>query len=118
MKMETDAGFPTIGARNVMACIGGIHCIKANINTQDMAKKIEQEVFPSHYHIKAAVAGCPNDCAKGHFNDFGIMGVNKQDYDIDRSDKADISQRSVYRLRLLRKGLRIPCDKSAQSEKR
>lgn len=83
VKMETDAGFPTIGARNVMACIGGIHCIKANINTQDMAKKIEQEVFPSHYHIKAAVAGCPNDCAKGHFNDFGIIGLTKPTYHSD-----------------------------------
>ena len=69
--------------RQVMACIGGIHCIKANINTQDMAKKIEQEVFPSHYHIKAAVAGCPNDCAKGHFNDFGIIGLTKPTYHSD-----------------------------------
>ena len=81
--MNTDAGFPTIGARNVMACIGGIHCIKANINTQDMARKIEKEVFPSHYHIKASVAGCPNDCAKGHFNDFGIIGLTKPTYHSD-----------------------------------
>ena len=48
-----------------------------------MAKKIEQEVFPSHYHIKAAVAGCPNDCAKGHFNDFGIIGLTKPTYHSD-----------------------------------
>ena len=26
----TDAGYPTIGARNVMACIGNSHCIKGN----------------------------------------------------------------------------------------
>ncbi|MFQ7171258.1 MAG: hypothetical protein ACLRQF_03605 [Thomasclavelia ramosa] len=30
-------------------------------------------MFPSHYHIKVSVSGCPNDCGKGHFNDFGIM---------------------------------------------
>lgn len=79
-----DQGYPTIGARNVMACIGNSHCIKANANTHDMAKKIEKLVFPSHYHIKVSVAGCPNDCAKGNFNDFGVMGIYKMDYDQDR----------------------------------
>lgn len=75
-----EAGYPTIGARNIMACIGNSHCIKANINTFELAKKIEKEIFPSHYHIKIAIAGCPNDCAKGHFNDFGILGVTKPIY--------------------------------------
>ena len=75
-----EAGYPTIGARNIMACIGNSHCIKANINTFELAKKLEKEIFPSHYHIKIAVAGCPNDCAKGHFNDFGILGVTKPIY--------------------------------------
>ena len=81
---STDAGYPTIGARNVMACIGNAHCIKGNINTYRLARKIERLVFPSHYHIKVAVAGCPNDCVKANFNDFGVMGVHKQVYDIDR----------------------------------
>ena len=67
-----------------MACIGNTHCIKGNVNTYELAKKIEKLVFPSHYHIKVSVAGCPNDCAKANFNDFGIMGVNKQVYDYDR----------------------------------
>ena len=26
-------GYPTIGARNIMSCIGNSHCIKANVNT-------------------------------------------------------------------------------------
>ena len=72
-----DAGYPTIGARNVMACIGNSHCIKGNVNTAKLARKIERLVFPSHYHIKVAVAGCPNDCVKANFNDFGVMGVHK-----------------------------------------
>ena len=54
-----DCGYPTIGARNVMACIGNSHCIKANINTHEMAKKIEKLVFPSHYHIKSLCGGLP-----------------------------------------------------------
>ena len=60
------------------------HCIKGNANTYELARKIERLIFPSHYHIKVAVAGCPNDCVKANFNDFGIMGINKQVYDIDR----------------------------------
>ncbi len=80
----TDEGYPTIGARNVMACIGNTHCIKANINTHELARKLEKEIFPSHYHIKMSIAGCPNDCAKGHFNDFGIVGIADMVYHYDR----------------------------------
>ncbi|MGL5124276.1 MAG: sulfite reductase subunit C [Fusobacteriaceae bacterium] len=84
-EMEVNkAGYPTIGARNVMACIGNSHCIKANFNTWELARKLEKRVFPSHYHIKMSIAGCPNDCAKGHFNDFGIIGVTKPKYLKDR----------------------------------
>ncbi|MCF0111472.1 MAG: sulfite reductase subunit C [Erysipelotrichaceae bacterium] len=85
-KVEWDpkSGYPTIGARNIMACIGNRHCIKANIDTTDIARKIEPLIFPSHYHIKIAVAGCPNDCAKANFNDFGIMGVSKMTYHPER----------------------------------
>nr|WP_307989263.1 sulfite reductase subunit C [uncultured Niameybacter sp.] len=85
VEMDTEGkGYPTIGARNIMACIGNSHCIKANINTHELAKKIEKEIFPSHYHIKTAISGCPNDCGKGHFNDFGVIGIAKMQYDRDR----------------------------------
>lgn len=77
---ENGQGYPTIGARNIMACIGNSHCVKANINTHELAKKMEKKIFPSHYHIKMAISGCPNDCGKGHFNDFGIIGVTKPTY--------------------------------------
>lgn len=79
-----DYGYPTIGARNIMSCIGNAHCIKANANTYQLARKIEKIIFPSHYHIKISIAGCPNDCAKGHFNDFGIMGIAKMEYHQER----------------------------------
>lgn len=79
-----DYGYPTIGSRNVISCIGNAHCIKGNANTYKLARKIEKLIFPSHYHIKVAVSGCPNDCSKANFNDFGIMGIHKQVYDIDR----------------------------------
>ena len=81
---DLTCGYPTIGARNITACIGNIHCIKANINTVDMARKLEPIIFPGHYHIKISVAGCPNDCSKAHFTDFGIIGMAKIDYHRDR----------------------------------
>ena len=81
---DPQSGYPTIGARNIMSCIGNAHCIKGNANTYELARKIEKLIFPSHYHIKVAVAGCPNDCVKANFNDFGVMGINKMVYDYDR----------------------------------
>ena len=52
VEMESDDyGYPTIGARNIMSCIGNAHCIKGNINTYELARKIEKLIFPSHYHI-------------------------------------------------------------------
>ncbi|MCQ4948138.1 sulfite reductase subunit C [Bittarella massiliensis (ex Durand et al. 2017)] len=81
---ESENGYPTIGARNIMACIGNRHCILANYNTQELAKKIEPLIFPSHYHIKIGMSGCPNDCGKGQCNDFGIIGQAKMDYVYDR----------------------------------
>lgn len=84
VNMDSNGGFPEIGPRNVTACIGGVHCPKANINTQELAKKIEKEIYPSKYHIKVSVAGCPNDCAKAHFCDFGIIGITKPVYDAER----------------------------------
>ncbi|MCI7239396.1 MAG: sulfite reductase subunit C [Peptoniphilaceae bacterium] len=80
----TDEGYPFIGPRNITACIGGIHCIKAAQNTQRLAHKLERIIYPSPYHIKIAISGCPNDCGKAHFTDFGFIGVTKPQYEIDR----------------------------------
>lgn len=77
-------GYPTLGARNIMACIGNSHCVKANANTKSLANKLEPLIFPSNYHIKIAISGCPNDCAKGHFNDFGIIGQARMVYHSER----------------------------------
>jgi len=81
---DTSGGFPTIGGRNIMSCIGNAHCIKANVHTYELARKIEPLVFPSHYHIKMSIAGCPNDCAKAHNNDFGLIGIAKMEYHKER----------------------------------
>ena len=41
----TDYGYPTIGDRNVMSCIGNTHCIKANVNTYQLARKLKKLFF-------------------------------------------------------------------------
>lgn len=81
---KVNTGYPTIGARNISACIGNYHCICGNINTFELARKIEPIIFPSHYHIKINISGCPNDCNKAHLCDFGIIGVSKLVYHKER----------------------------------
>lgn len=81
---DEESGYPTIGARNISACIGNVHCICANINTQQTARDLEKLIFPSNYHIKINVAGCPNDCVKANMADFGIVGIAKMNYDAER----------------------------------
>lgn len=78
------SGYPTIGSRNITACIGNHHCVCANCNTYELARKIEPLLFPSHYHIKLNIAGCPNDCNKAHVCDFGIIGVARMTYHPER----------------------------------
>ena len=81
---DPQSGYPTIGARNITACIGNYHCICGNCNTFELAKQIEPIIFPSHYHIKINIAGCPNDCNKAHLCDFGIIGVARMVYHPER----------------------------------
>ncbi len=79
-----DNGYPTIGARNITACIGNSHCICGSINTHKFASELEKLIFPSHYHIKINISGCPNDCNKAHLSDFGIIGCSKLEYHPER----------------------------------
>lgn len=81
---SNELGYPALGARNICACVGGDHCIKANIKTVALAKKIEKLIYPSHYHIKVNIVGCPNDCNKAHMTDFGVYGVTLPQYNYDR----------------------------------
>jgi len=84
VERKVNTGYPTIGARNITACIGNYHCVCGNINSFDLARKIEPIIFPSHYHIKINISGCPNDCNKAHLCDFGIIGCAKMEYHPER----------------------------------
>ncbi len=58
--------------------------IVLNAKTPYLARKLDQIIFPSNYHIKICIAGCPNDCIKANMTDFGIIGVTIPQYDYDR----------------------------------
>lgn len=78
------AGYPSAGTRNIAACIGNKVCPKAQYNTTEFAKKIEDAVFPNDLHVKVALTGCPNDCIKARSHDFGIIGMTLPQYEKDR----------------------------------
>ncbi|MEI6856469.1 sulfite reductase subunit C [Psychrilyobacter sp.] len=73
--IDANAGYPAAGTRNISACIGNKVCPKAQYNTTEFAKKIENAIFPNDFHFKVALTGCPNDCQKVRMNDFGIIGM-------------------------------------------
>ncbi|MGL4403820.1 MAG: sulfite reductase subunit C [Fusobacteriaceae bacterium] len=80
----TGNGYPAAGTRNITACIGNSVCPKAQYHTTEFARKIEKDVFPSDYHFKIALTGCPNDCIKARMHDFGIIGMTYPQYEADR----------------------------------
>lgn len=80
-----ETGYPTIGARNIMAYIGNSH-YKSQYKYFELAKNWKRNISkPLSYKI--AVAGCPNDCAKGH-----LMTLYTWSY------KTNLSERKMYRL--------------------
>jgi anaerobic sulfite reductase subunit C len=78
------AGYLAIGGRNIVACQGNRICQKGNTDTTGMAQRLEKLVYPSRYHLKVVLAGCPNDCAKAHMADIGIIGVARIRFNAER----------------------------------
>lgn len=72
---DPKAGYQAIGGRNIVACQGNRICQKANTDTTGMAQRLEKLVYPSRYHLKVVLAGCPNDCAKATMADLGVLGI-------------------------------------------
>ncbi|MGL5381668.1 sulfite reductase subunit C [Clostridium sp.] len=83
--METNqdipgTGYPSAGTRNIAACIGNKVCPKAQYNTTELARKIENIVYPDDLHVKLAFTGCPNDCIKARMHDIGVIGMCLPEY--------------------------------------
>ncbi|CAG9000807.1 MAG: Anaerobic sulfite reductase subunit C [Candidatus Celerinatantimonas neptuna] len=82
--VDPRAGYQAIGGRNIVACQGNRICQKGNTDTTGMARRLEKLIYPSPYHLKVVLAGCPNDCAKATMTDIGILGVAKVRFNADR----------------------------------
>ena len=81
---EPGKGYSSSGTRNISACVGNKVCPYACYDTGGFAFKIEKAIFPDDLHVKVALTGCPNDCAKVRMHDFGIMGMTEPQYRAER----------------------------------
>lgn len=81
---EPETGYTASGTRNIVACVGNRVCPYACYDTTAFAQRIEKAVFPNDLHVKIALTGCPNDCAKVRMHDFGIIGMTEPQYDPER----------------------------------
>lgn len=77
-------GYSASGTRNVMACIGKRVCPFGCYDTTALAQRIEKAIFPHDLHVKVAMTGCSNDCAKVRMHDFGIIGMTEPQYNKGR----------------------------------
>lgn len=81
---EPGKGYSSSGTRNISACVGNKVCPYACYDTSGFAFKIEKAIFPDDLHVKVALTGCSNDCAKVRMHDFGIMGMTEPQYRAER----------------------------------
>lgn len=63
--------------RTVTACQGNQVCPSGNIDTYDLAKKLDERYFGRElpHKFKFGVTGCQNNCLKAEENDVGIKGA-------------------------------------------
>jgi len=61
---------------NVIACPGTERCKFANIDTINLARKIDEKLFGKEMPVKVriAISGCPNACTSPMLNEIGIIG--------------------------------------------
>jgi anaerobic sulfite reductase subunit C len=78
-KIQTPPGSCGPRVRNISSCVGAPECRYANINTYELAEKLDEKFFDRILptKVKISVTGCPNACAKPQLNDIGVMGVVK-----------------------------------------
>lgn len=84
VQAEKNTGFDSSGTRNIVACPGSTLCPFGNYDTKGLALKIDHMIFPNDRHVKIALTGCSNDCAKVRMDDYGIIGMTEPQYNKDR----------------------------------
>ena len=68
--------------RTITSCQGNQICPSGNIDTYDIAKKLDERYFARElpHKFKFGVTGCQNNCLKAEENDVGIKGATKCNY--------------------------------------
>ena len=64
--------------RTITACQGSAICPSGNIDTYDIAKKLDERYYARELpgKFKFGVTGCQNNCLKAEENDLGIKGAS------------------------------------------
>ncbi len=74
--------------RPVVSCKGTV-CVHGLMDTQTFCERVFNEFYVNWHTVrlphkfKIGIGGCPNNCVKPGFHDFGIMGQKVPDYDPD-----------------------------------
>lgn len=81
--------------RNISSCVGLPRCPHANVNSRELAEKIDERFFDVDLptKLKIAISGCPNACSKPQINDIGVIGVVKPRIIPERCDGCGICAR-------------------------
>ncbi|ABX42194.1 4Fe-4S binding protein [Lachnoclostridium phytofermentans] len=74
---ECNPGVSGPRVRTVTACQGNVICPSGNIDSYDIAKKLNDRYFGRElpHKFKFGVTGCQNNCLKAEENDVGIKGA-------------------------------------------
>ena len=72
--------------RTITACQGSAVCPSGNIDSYDIAKKLDERYFARElpHKFKFGVTGCQNNCLKAEENDVGIKGGIKVAWQEDK----------------------------------
>lgn len=72
--------------RTVTACQGSATCPSGLIETQGLAKKLDERFFRKDlpHKFKIGLTGCRNNCLKAEENDLGIKGSMKPEWDASK----------------------------------
>ena len=74
--------------RPVVSCKGSV-CVHGLMDTQAFCERVFNEFYVKWHTVrlphkfKIGIGGCPNNCVKPAFHDFGIMGQSVPEYDPD-----------------------------------
>lgn len=74
--------------RPIVACKGS-YCVHGLMDVHPFAERVFNEYYVKWHTVrlphkfKIGIGGCPNNCVKPAFHDFGIMGQSVPDYDPD-----------------------------------